>query len=145
MKLKKNIVTFFAGILLLSLPASGQNNTNSYADDINRLNFLYYQSINKNPETSLIYARKAFSYFNKIQYKELKFKIATNYATALYINELFKEALAPLDQIDSLEMEDNNKALYYTLRGLVETDMNHILEAETNYKKALFIYVKLKD
>ena len=145
MKLKENIFIFFVCIHLLSLPTTGQNNTNSYVDDINSLNDQYYQSINKNPENSLIYARKAFSYFNKINNNELKFKITANYATALYINELYKEALTTLDQIGSIEMEENNKALYFTLRGLVENDLSNILEAEANYKKALNIYVKLKD
>jgi len=145
MKLKNHIFFFLACFFLLPIAVLGQNNTSSYIDEINTLNFEYYNNVNKNTDTSLKYAKKAFSYFNKIQNNELRFKIATNYATALYIAELYNEALITLDQIDSLEMEENNKALYFTLRGMVENDLNHIVEAETYYKKALVIYSKLQD
>jgi signal transduction histidine kinase len=145
MKLKKTLFNFFISLVLLSLPMFGQNDHFATIEEINNLNFKYYQSINKNPQTSLIYAKKAFSYFDQIKDIELKFKIAANYVTALFINEHYKEALSILDQIEFLEVKENDKAIYYTLRGLIENDLNHISQAETNYKKALELYVKLKD
>ncbi len=145
MKFKKSLSLFSTGIFLLSLPLFGQNDSSSTIGIINTLNYQYYQSINKNPQNSLIYAQKAYSYFDQVQDIELKFKIATNLATSLFMNERYKESLYILDQIKSLEIKENNRATYYTLRGLVENDLYHSAQAETNYKRALELYTKLND
>ncbi|MBJ6367278.1 tetratricopeptide repeat-containing sensor histidine kinase [Snuella sedimenti] len=112
---------------------------------IDSLSINYYKSINKNPKTGLSYAEKAFSYFNADLNPELKFKIGSNYITALYINEAYNKSLNILDAIESIEMTENHRALYHTLRGLVETDLNHPVKAEDHYKRALDLYTKLND
>lgn len=127
------------------MPISTSAQNDSIIGKINILNFNYYQSINKNPKSSLNYAKEAFSYHSKIQSPELKFKVAANYTTALFINEYYNEALSVLNLIDPKNILDNNKALYFTLRGLIENDLNHYTQAEENYKNALKLYIKLKD
>ncbi len=141
----KHILLLFIGTVLLPLSSDAQKQNDSIINYINALNYKYYQNINKNPTKSLNYAEEAFSYFRKIESNELKFKITTNFVTALFVNEFYDKALSVLDKIKSLEVQENNKALYHTLRGLVENDLNNILQAEEHYKKALQLYIKLKD
>ena len=147
MNIYRLFCVFFIGLFLMPIYGYSQKQKDSTAiiNKINSLNFNYYQSINKSPLSSLNYAEEAFSYFDSIASIELKFKIATNFATALFINEHYNQALSILDKIELLKTPKNNKALYYTLRGLVETDLNRTLQAEDNYKKALQLYKELKD
>ena len=145
MKTFKLLLPFFIGIILMPQPLLGQQDASATIDKINILNFNYYQSINKNPASSLDYAKEAFSYYDSIVSTELKFKITSNFATALYINESYSEALLVLDKIKALDLQDNNQALYFTLRGLVETDLNLTLQAEESYQKALKLYTELND
>ena len=127
------------------MPLNTYAQNDSIINKINSLNFNYYQSINKNPQNSLNFSKKAFSYYKEVQSPELKFKIAANYTTALFVNEYYNEALSILNQIKTISINDNNKALYFTLRGLIENDLNHYSLAEENYKKALQLYLKLED
>ncbi len=143
MKIRKSIIILLIGIIYIPINAYGQKD--SIINKINILNFNYYQNINKSPLNSLNYAKKAFSYYKEVQSPDLKFKIGANYVTALFVNEYYTDALSILDRIDSLDVLENNKALYYTLRGLIENDLNHYSHAEENYKKALQLYIKLKD
>ncbi|WP_418603534.1 tetratricopeptide repeat protein [Hwangdonia sp.] len=122
-----------------------QKDSLNIVNKINVLSFNYSQSINNSPLSSLNYAEEAFSYYNDIASTRLKFKVATNFATALYLNEDYNKALTVLDTIKSLKITKNDKALYYTLRGLNETNLNLPLQAESNYKKALKLYIELKD
>lgn len=147
MKFWQYIFIFFSGTFLLPQISFAQNKKDSLSiiDNVNVLNFNYYQNINKNPIKSLNYAKDAFSYFDNIDTNELKFKVASNYVTALFVNDRYKDALLILDKIENLNIKDNNKALYFTLRGLVENDLTQITEAEASYKKALDLYVKLND
>ncbi|MDO5977822.1 tetratricopeptide repeat-containing sensor histidine kinase [Flavivirga spongiicola] len=147
MKPRKYILVFFIGFFLLAIFSYGQKQKDSLSviNDINTLNFNYSQSINKNPLKSLSYAKEAFSFFEETESNALKFKVATNYITALFINGRYKDALLILNDIEFLEVEEKSKALYFTLRGLVENDLNYISQAEESYKKALKLYIKLKD
>lgn len=147
MKLHKSFYIFIIGLELLSFSAFGQKQKDSISilDSVNILNFSYYQSITKNPLKSLNYSKEAFSYLKEIESDKLRLKVTINFATALFVNERYKKALAILDEIKVLELNDSSKALYYTLRGLVENDLNHISQSEALYKKALELYIKLGD
>lgn len=112
---------------------------------IDSLSFIYYQNINKNPKASLIHAKEAFSFFHQINDTKRKFNVASNFATALFINNQYEKALSVLDKASTLNLADKEKALYYTLRGLVENDLSHISEAELHYRKALELYTTLDD
>ncbi len=143
MKIKNPFIILLLGVFFMPLHLYAQKD--SIINKINSLNFEYYQSINKNPQNSLNFAKKAFSYYKKVESTELKFKIAANYTTALFVNEHYNEALSVLNKIEVINIKDNNKALYFTLRGLIQNDLNNYSLAEENYKKALELYLKLED
>lgn len=133
-------------VLILNLNLQAQNEkSNSDYSDINTLTVKYYESINKNPVESLIYAEEAFSYYNKITNNNTKFTVTSNYATALYINGRYKQALTVLDRADKTQLQEKQKALYFTIRGLTENDLNNFTEAESHFSEALLIYQKLED
>lgn len=147
MKPLKLLLLFLIGVSLIPVSLFGQKQKDSLAiiNKINALNANYYNSINKSPASSLNYAKEAFSYYDSIPSPEVKFKITANFATALFINEHYSEALSVLNKIRMLQLQNKDKALYYTLRGLVETDLNLTLQAEDSYKKALELYIELND
>ncbi len=147
MKPLRLLLLFFIGVWFIPISIFGQKQKDSLAiiNKINALNSNYYLSVNKSPASSLNYAKEAFSYYDSIASPEVKFKITANFGTALFINEHYSQALSVLNKIQTLEVQNNNKALYYTLRGLVETDLNLTLQAEDSYKKALELYIELND
>jgi len=147
MKTLRFFIIFLVGFFLMPLQSFSQKQNDSLTiiNKVNLLNFNYYQSINNNPLSSLNYAEEAFSYHKNIKSIELKFKVATNFTTALFINENYNKALSILDSIDPIKIQKKDKALYYTLRGLVETNLNNPLQAEESFKKALTLYIELKD
>ncbi|WP_194768166.1 sensor histidine kinase [Tamlana sp. I1] len=147
MKSYNHVFAFFIAFYSIAtfIHAQTSKDSTSILDNVNTLTFHYYQSINKNPQESLNYAKEAYAYYDKINTNSLKFKITSNYITALYVNEHYKDALEILNTIKDLEVSENNKALYFTLRGLVENDLNYIAQAEASYIEALKIYVALED
>ena len=100
--MKKPLIILLIGMFFMPLKSYAQKD--SIINKINILNFNYYQSINKNPQNSLNFAKKAFSYYKEVQSLELKFKIAANYTTALFVNEYYNEALSVLDKIEVLSV-----------------------------------------
>nr|WP_319999971.1 tetratricopeptide repeat-containing sensor histidine kinase [uncultured Draconibacterium sp.] len=119
--------------------------SSSIVRHIENLTTKYYQSVNRNPKSSLRYSEEAYLYIDKNLPDETKFQIASNYATALYLNEEYPKALSILDQSAGLLIADKHQGLYHTLRGLVETELNQQLKAEEDYKTALEYYRKTSD
>lgn len=146
MRFPKAVIIFYLILLIRPPMVRGQQKEGTnIIEEVNGLTFLYYQNTNKNPSISLNYAEKAFSYYDEVNTNELRFTIVANYATALYINERYQEAIAVLNKIETTLLRENDQALYFTLRGLIEYDLNNIPEAESHYTKALEIYRKLED
>ena len=131
--------------LAFTWSVSAQSPKDSVLNQVNTKTQLYYQSINKNPQDGLAHALSAFQFFNEIADVELQFKIAVNYTTALYVNEKYATAIETLNQVHLIKKSLTNEALYYTLRGLIESELNQIEKAETNYKKALQLFIELGD
>lgn len=131
---------------LFSVHGHGQRHVpNNDIAAIDSLNKGYYRTINNNPTISLGYAQKAFSYFEKIQDERLKFRLAINYATALFINGDYEKAHLIINKAKGIAVGKKGKALYFTMLGLIENDLNHFTEAESAYKKALGLYTILED
>lgn len=112
---------------------------------VNGLTYQYYESTNKNPIASLSYAEEAFSYYDQMESNTIKFTLASNYATALYINGKYSQAISILEIIDPEQLEESKKALYFTIRGLTENDLSNFTEAENHFSKALRLYRALGD
>jgi len=137
---------FLISILLLTpLFSIAQIDSIPVVDKVNLSNFNYYQTINRNPQQGLVHAKESFDYYDQLENIDLKFKVASNYITALYINERFSEAIKTLKAINSSELSQSSKALYYTLNGLVNSELNLLSEAEQSYRQALAIYIALND
>lgn len=137
---------FLISILLLTpLFSIAQIDSIPVVDKVNLSNFNYYQTINRNPQQGLVHAKESFDYYDQLENIDLKFKVASNYITALYINERFNEAIKTLKAINSSELSQSSKALYYTLNGLVNSELNLLSEAEQSYRQALAIYIALND
>lgn len=139
---------FIFQIILFLLPlttSSQQSDETEILKNINSYTYLYYENTNKNPAASLDYAEKAFSYYDHISSSDLRFTVASNYTTALFINERYQDALQILDKVEPLNLKENDKALYFTLKGLIKSELNHITEAESLYTTALEIYRKMGD
>ncbi|WP_077400697.1 tetratricopeptide repeat protein [Cellulophaga omnivescoria] len=143
----KFINIIILGIVLFSEGCFSQKPKDSihYSQLITELNYKYYQNIHKNPIKSLEYARKAYEFRSKIESELIQFKIKLNFATALFINEKYIEALDVLNKIEDNKLPLKSKALLFTLKGLIENDLNQFTEAEYHYKLALNLYKKLKD
>ena len=146
MKFLKVIIIFQLVILVLPNCINGQEkDATDILNEVNILTYQYYQNTHKSPAASLSYAEKAFSYYENITSSELRFTLTTNYATALFINARYQDALNILEKVAPFNLKESNKALYFTLRGLIESDLNNISEADTHYTTALEIYRKLGD
>ncbi|MCK0131402.1 tetratricopeptide repeat-containing sensor histidine kinase [Flavobacteriaceae bacterium F08102] len=139
------VIILGIGLMASAGYAQQSLDTLSVEQKLNTLSHAYYEHINKDPKLSLRYAEKAYSYYDSITDERLRFTTATNYITALYVNELFTESLAILKHIENHPRIQEEKALYHTLRGLVESDLNFISEAEESYTQALQIYQELGD
>lgn len=139
---------FFSFCIILSvctdLNAQNRSNTSIYTT-ADSLNLNYYQTINKNPKKGLLYAEKAFSLIDGIQSDRLRFKVISNYATALFINEEYLKAYDAIKKVNILKTNTNEKALYHTIKGLIANDLNHLSEAESDFKKSLELYEILND
>jgi|GEM_PF-6736746 len=137
----------YLGSFVLSVPVHAQNSTEEIGveDRLNTLTAQYYAHINKDPKRSLTYAQKAYAYYDSIQNESLRFTTAANFITALYVNEYFAKGLEILNKIEPHPRKKEESALYYSLRGLVESDLNLIAAAEESYSRGLALYRELGD